>query len=54
MDNVQGKSFYPHGKLHPGQTTYLERLQARRGFMDAEKYTHMPPGRYGRGGMRVG
>lgn len=27
MDNVQGKSFYPHGKLHPGQTTYLERLQ---------------------------
>lgn len=28
MDNVQGKSFYPHGKLHPAQTTYLERLQA--------------------------
>lgn len=26
MDNVQGKSFYPHGKLHPAQTTYLERL----------------------------
>lgn len=27
MDNVQGTSFYPHGKLHPDQTTYLERLQ---------------------------
>lgn len=27
MDNVQGTSFYPHGKLHPAQTTYLERLQ---------------------------
>ncbi len=27
MDNVQGKAFYPHGKLHPDQTTYLERLQ---------------------------
>ncbi|SIN76302.1 sulfatase-like hydrolase/transferase [Vannielia litorea] len=26
-DNVQGKSFYPHGKLHPKQTTYLERLR---------------------------
>lgn len=25
-DNVQGKSFYPHGKLHPSQITYLERL----------------------------
>ena len=27
MDNVQGKAFYPHGKLHPDQKTYLERLQ---------------------------
>lgn len=27
LDNVQGKAFYPHGKLHPEQTTYLERLQ---------------------------
>ncbi|TCL08313.1 arylsulfatase A-like enzyme [Shimia isoporae] len=27
MDNVQGRSFYPHGKLHPEQVTYLERLQ---------------------------
>ncbi|WP_342077819.1 sulfatase-like hydrolase/transferase [Yoonia sp. SS1-5] len=27
MDNVQGTSFYPHGKLHPAQTTYLERLR---------------------------
>lgn len=27
MDNVQGKSFYPHGKLHPDQRTYMERLQ---------------------------
>lgn len=27
MDNVQGTSFYPHGKLHPSQTTYLERLK---------------------------
>ncbi|MHA3979107.1 sulfatase-like hydrolase/transferase [Halovulum sp. GXIMD14794] len=27
MDNVQGSSFYPHGKLHPGQRTYMERLQ---------------------------
>lgn len=27
MDNVQGRSFYPHGKLHPAQRTYLERLQ---------------------------
>lgn len=27
MDNVQGRSFYPHGKLHPVQKTYLERLQ---------------------------
>lgn len=27
MDNVQGKSFYPHGKLHPAQITYLERLR---------------------------
>lgn len=27
MDNVQGTSFYPQGKLHPAQTTYLERLQ---------------------------
>lgn len=27
MDNVQGKAFYPHGKLHPDQTTYLERLR---------------------------
>lgn len=26
MDNVQGTSFYPHGKLHPDQKTYLERL----------------------------
>ncbi len=25
-DNVQGKSFYPFGKLHPSQVTYLERL----------------------------
>ncbi|MDV7141805.1 sulfatase-like hydrolase/transferase [Tropicimonas sp. TH_r6] len=28
IDNVQGTSFYPHGKLHPAQTTYLERLAA--------------------------
>ncbi len=28
MDNVQGKSFFPHGKLHPAQRTYLEGLQA--------------------------
>lgn len=27
MDNVQGRSFYPHGKLHPAQVTYLERLR---------------------------
>lgn len=27
MDNVQGTSFYPHGKLHPSNLTYLERLQ---------------------------
>ncbi len=27
LDNVQGKAFYPHGKLHPDQKTYLERLQ---------------------------
>lgn len=26
MDNVQGRSFFPHGKLHPAQKTYLERL----------------------------
>lgn len=25
-DNVQGTSFYPYGKLHPSQTTYLEKL----------------------------
>ncbi|SCZ70934.1 Arylsulfatase A [Epibacterium ulvae] len=31
MDNVQGRSFYPHGKLHPSQTTYLERL-AQEGY----------------------
>lgn len=28
MDNVQGRSFYPHGKLHPAQRTYMERLAA--------------------------
>ncbi|SFR52546.1 Arylsulfatase A [Yoonia tamlensis] len=28
MDNVQGRSFYPFGKLHPAQNTYLERLDA--------------------------
>jgi arylsulfatase A-like enzyme len=27
MDNVQPGSFYPHGKLHPDHTTYLERLR---------------------------
>ncbi|WP_421904975.1 sulfatase-like hydrolase/transferase [Mameliella sp.] len=27
MDNVQGSSFYPHGKLHPHHRTYMERLQ---------------------------
>lgn len=27
LDNVQGKAYYPHGKLHPDQITYLERLQ---------------------------
>lgn len=27
MDNVQGTSFYPHGKLHPSERTYMERLQ---------------------------
>ncbi len=27
MDNVQGTSFFPQGKLHPAQTTYLERLK---------------------------
>ncbi|WP_204114460.1 sulfatase-like hydrolase/transferase [Shimia biformata] len=27
MDNVQGKAFYPHGKLHPSQKTYMERLR---------------------------
>lgn len=27
MDNVQGRSFYPQGKLHPDQVTYLERLK---------------------------
>jgi arylsulfatase A-like enzyme len=27
MDNVQGSSFYPHGKLHPSHKTYMERLQ---------------------------
>ncbi|WP_424926809.1 sulfatase-like hydrolase/transferase [Amaricoccus tamworthensis] len=27
MDNVQGSSFYPHGKLHPSHRTYMERLQ---------------------------
>lgn len=26
MDNVQGNSFYPYGKLHPVRETYLERL----------------------------
>ncbi len=26
MDNVQGTSFYPHGKLHPSHRTYMERL----------------------------
>ncbi len=26
MDNVQGTSFYPHGKLHPDERTYMERL----------------------------
>lgn len=26
MDNVQGTSFYPHGKLQPSERTYLERL----------------------------
>lgn len=26
MDNVQGNSFYPFGKLHPDQPTYLEAL----------------------------
>ncbi|MCT8159957.1 sulfatase-like hydrolase/transferase [Pseudoruegeria sp. SHC-113] len=28
MDNVQGSSFYPNGKLHPSHPTYMERLQA--------------------------
>ena len=27
MDNIGGGSYYPHGKLHPGRRTYLERLQ---------------------------
>ena len=27
MDNVQGSSFYPQGKLHPSHKTYMERLQ---------------------------
>jgi arylsulfatase A-like enzyme len=27
MDNVQGSSYYPHGKLHPSHRTYMERLQ---------------------------
>jgi len=27
MDNVQGTSFYPHGKLHPSERTYMERLR---------------------------
>lgn len=27
VDNVQGTSYYPHGKLHPIERTYLERLQ---------------------------
>lgn len=27
MDNVQGSSYYPHGKLHPSHPTYMERLQ---------------------------
>ncbi len=27
MDNVQGRSYYPQGRLHKDQTTYLERLR---------------------------
>ncbi|WP_323764844.1 sulfatase-like hydrolase/transferase [Marinovum sp.] len=27
VDNVQGSSFYPQGKLHPSHRTYMERLQ---------------------------
>lgn len=27
VDNVQGRSFYPKGKLHPAQVTFLERLR---------------------------
>ena len=27
MDNVGAGSYYPHGKLHPDQRTYLERLR---------------------------
>jgi arylsulfatase A-like enzyme len=31
-DNVQPGSFYPHGKLHPDQRTYLERLRDEAGY----------------------
>jgi arylsulfatase A-like enzyme len=32
MDNVAGGSYYPHGKLHPAQVTYLERLRDKAGY----------------------
>jgi arylsulfatase A-like enzyme len=31
-DNVGGNSFYPHGKLHLGYRTYLERLRDDAGY----------------------
>ena len=32
MDNIAGGSFYPHGKLHLGQRTFLERLRDDAGY----------------------
>ena len=45
MDNVAGGSYYPHGKLHPAQVTYLDPSGSQMGTKESMKDTARVLGR---------